>query len=65
MAWQRFSNVERSSAVKMKEPHTIIEKWPMRLKLQPGQKGAKEEFELLLSSGHVGTERYVEWQRTE
>ena len=65
MAWHRFSNVERSYGVKAKEPHTIIAKWPLRLKLRPGENGAKEEFELLLSSGHEGTERYVEWRRTE
>jgi hypothetical protein len=41
----------------MKKQHTVIEKWPMVLKLRPGQKGAKEEFEMLLSSGYVGTER--------
>jgi hypothetical protein len=43
----------------MKKKNTVIEKWPLRLK-----KGAtKEEFRILHSSGHVGSERYVEWKR--
>lgn len=52
-----FSDIEQVFGIKMKEPHTIIDKWPLKLKLKPGQKGAKEEFDLLVSSGHVGTER--------
>ncbi len=47
----------------MKDTHTIIEKWPFRLKLQPGQHGAQEEFDRLLSAGVSGKERYVEWKR--
>ena len=42
--------------------HTIAEEWPMRLKLQPKQVGAKEDFEILLASSHSGAERYVEWK---
>lgn len=48
----------------MKEKHTIIDKWPFRLKLQPGQAGAQEEFDRLLRGGESGKERYVEWKRT-
>ncbi|KAK0308345.1 hypothetical protein LTR01_004972 [Friedmanniomyces endolithicus] len=48
-----------------REPNTIIEKWPLRLKLLPHEKGAKEEFNSLLSSSHTGIERYVEWSRTK
>jgi hypothetical protein len=47
----------------MKEKHTVIEKWPFRLKLRPGQAGAQEEFNRLLSGGVSGKERYIEWQR--
>ena len=47
----------------MKKEHTIVEKWPFRLKLEPDQPGAQEEFDLLLCSGVSGQERYVEWQR--
>ncbi|EHK96743.1 hypothetical protein M7I_7547 [Glarea lozoyensis 74030] len=48
----------------MKEKNTIVEKWPFRLKLQPGQPGAQEEFDRLLSGGVSGKEIYLEWKRT-
>ncbi|PGH28167.1 hypothetical protein AJ80_00057 [Polytolypa hystricis UAMH7299] len=44
----------------MKSHHTIVEKWPMRLKKNPSQR----EFDLLFWTNHVGSERYVEWHRT-
>jgi hypothetical protein len=47
----------------MKEKHSIIEKWPYRLKLRPGQPGAQEEFERRLRDGVSGKERYIEWKR--
>lgn len=47
----------------MKKKHTIVEEWPFRLKLQPGQAGAQEEFDRLLSGGVSGMESYVEWKR--
>lgn len=47
----------------MKEKHTIIDKWPYRLKLRPGQPGAQDEFDRLLSGETSGKERYVEWKR--
>jgi hypothetical protein len=47
----------------VKEKHTVIEKWPFRLKLQPGQPGAQEEFDRLLAGGVAGKERYVEWKK--
>ncbi|KAI0410710.1 hypothetical protein F5X98DRAFT_368641 [Xylaria grammica] len=46
----------------IKDDHTIIEKWPYRLKLRPGQPGAQAEFDRLLASGVSGKERYVEWR---
>ncbi|KAL4749304.1 hypothetical protein BDW72DRAFT_214109 [Aspergillus terricola var. indicus] len=48
----------------MKDTHTIIDKWPYRLKLRPGQPGAQEEFDRCLGSGLSTKERYVEWRRT-
>jgi hypothetical protein len=48
----------------MKVKHTIIDKWPFRLKLRPGQAGAQEEFDQYLSGGLSSKERYVEWMRT-
>ncbi|KAF4958968.1 hypothetical protein FGADI_2047 [Fusarium gaditjirri] len=49
----------------MKEKHTIIEKWPHRLKLRPGQPGGKEEFDLLMEGGSSGKELYLEWMRVQ
>ncbi|KAF9773218.1 hypothetical protein IL306_009010 [Fusarium sp. DS 682] len=47
----------------LKEKHTIIEKWPFKLKLRPEQEGAQQEFECLLGGGTCGTECYLEWKR--
>ncbi|OKL62143.1 hypothetical protein UA08_02995 [Talaromyces atroroseus] len=47
----------------MKEKHTIIEKWPYRLKLRSGQPGAQDEFDRCMKEGVSGKERYVEWKR--
>ncbi|KAJ6011517.1 hypothetical protein N7451_002929 [Penicillium sp. IBT 35674x] len=49
--------------LKMKEKHTVIEKWPFRLKLRPGQPGAQEEFDRRMREGISGKERYVEWKK--
>jgi hypothetical protein len=53
-----FGNIGRQAGLAMKKKNTVIEKWPLRLK-----KGATEEFRILHSSGHIGSERYVEWKR--
>ncbi|KAK6392117.1 hypothetical protein LTR65_003889 [Meristemomyces frigidus] len=65
MELENFRAVEQYLGLRMKDPHTIIDKWPMRLRLQQGQAGAQEEFDLLLSSSHTGNERYVEWKRVD
>jgi hypothetical protein len=44
----------------MKEKHTIIEKWPYRLKLRPSQPGAQDKFDRCMREGVSGKERYVE-----
>lgn len=56
-----FVSVGQSAGMLMKKKHTIVEKWPLGLKLKFGQAGAKEEFETLLAAPHSGYERYVEW----
>lgn len=63
MSLERFREVAAVSGMAIKDCNTIIEKWPLQLKKKPGQPGAQEEFELLRSSGHGGSERYVEWKR--
>lgn len=49
--------------MKIKPQHTIIEEWPTRLKLKPGQLGAEEEIAMALASHYTHNERYVEWVR--
>lgn len=48
----------------MKKKHTIIDKWPYRLKLRPDQPGAQDEFDRRMSESVSGKERYVEWKRS-
>ncbi|SMR61109.1 unnamed protein product [Zymoseptoria tritici ST99CH_1E4] len=50
--------------MKMKKKHTIVEKWPTKMKLKLGQLGVKQELKLLRASGLRVDERYVEWKRT-
>lgn len=54
-------SVLRKAGLKVK--HTIVEEWPFRLKLEPGEPGAQEEFDRLLAGGSSGKECYVEWKR--
>lgn len=64
MNTHEFKGIERYVGVVMKERHTIIDKWPMRLKKTADEEGGMEEFRALLASGGSGTERYMEWKRT-
>ena len=61
----RFDQISAEINITEKESNTVTERWPMQLKLQPGQEGAQEEFELVLASNWSGLERYVEWRREE
>ncbi|KAG4287362.1 hypothetical protein FPRO06_05014 [Fusarium proliferatum] len=47
----------------IKDEHTIIEKWPFRLKLKQGQAGEQEEFDRVMGAGVTGKEFYLEWKR--
>ncbi|KAK4899413.1 hypothetical protein LTR27_003146 [Elasticomyces elasticus] len=64
MKQHQFDMFPQYMGMTLKEPHTLVEKWPLRVKLLPHQDGAKEEFKMVLSSSFTGIERYVEWQRT-
>jgi hypothetical protein len=59
---ESFIEIGQDLGMIIKHPHTIIEKWPMKIKLRPEEAGSKEEFEILLASPHSGAERYVEWK---
>ncbi|KAM0347291.1 hypothetical protein ACHAPU_004810 [Fusarium lateritium] len=64
MTHLHFDLVAQRVGAVMKKKHTIVEKWPFRLKLVPGQPNAQEEFDLLMRGGVSGKERYVEWERS-
>ncbi|KAK1811662.1 hypothetical protein LTR12_013963 [Friedmanniomyces endolithicus] len=46
--------MEQFWGLKIKEPHTIIKKWPMKLKARPSDPEAQKEFDLLQASMHSG-----------
>lgn len=60
-----FAEAAESVGATMKKDHTIVEKWPFKVKLRPGQPGAQEEFERLLRDRCLGQECFVEWKRVE
>jgi hypothetical protein len=64
MKQRKFSELGEIIGAEMKETHTVIEKWPYRLKLRPDQPGGQEEFDRQLSGGMSSMQRYVEWKRT-
>ena len=57
MQLQNFAEVETSLGMEMKDQHTIVEKYPLGLKLKFGQAGAQEEFDALISTNRVATAR--------
>jgi hypothetical protein len=60
-----FSQLAISNRLRIKAKHTIIEKWPLALKMRKGDAGFDEEFTMLLASGARGSETYVEWTGVE
>lgn len=54
----RLSEISNATNLKMKSKHTIVEPWPLRIK----ENATQYEFDVLLASGHIGSERYVEWE---
>ncbi|KAK4148361.1 hypothetical protein C8A00DRAFT_39095, partial [Chaetomidium leptoderma] len=60
---RNFDRISSDLQIVEKEHNTIIEKWPTQLKLQSGQKGAQEEFDVMMGSNLSGIERYVEWKK--
>lgn len=63
MAKFEFAEAAEVMGAAMKSPQTVIEKWPFRLKLRPGLRGAQEEFNRLISGGISSKECYIEWKR--
>ena len=61
----RMREATKSMGTVMKQSHTIVEKWPFRMKLQPGQPVTQAEFDQCLAIGVTGKERYIEWKRIQ
>ena len=49
----------------MKDLHTVVEAWPTKPMLRPGETQAQNEFNILLGSNYSCIERFVEWKRTK
>ena len=54
----RLDEIGQATGLKMKSKNTIVQPWPMRIK----RNATQSEFDVLLASGHNGSERYVEWE---
>ncbi|KAI0108740.1 hypothetical protein F4776DRAFT_643594 [Hypoxylon sp. NC0597] len=63
MNLRRFTDIGSNAGLQMKDNHTIIDPWPLKLPGGRATKEIQEYFALLLASGHTGQERYVEWKR--
>ena len=63
MEKHEFAEAAESVGAAIKSDHTIVDKWPFKVKLRAGQPGAQEEFERRLRDRCLGQEHYVEWKR--
>lgn len=54
----RLDEISKATGLRMRSKNMIVQPWPMRLKKNATQR----EFNVLLASGHNGSERYVEWE---
>jgi len=62
--YEEHYNLQRigsATGLRVRNQNRLVAKWPLKLK----QNASREEFDILLASGHVGSERYVEWERVE
>jgi hypothetical protein len=51
--------------LRIKARNTVVEKWPLTLKLKKGDAGFDDEFAMLFASGNWSSENYVEWARVD
>ncbi|KAL9041133.1 MAG: hypothetical protein Q9214_004213 [Letrouitia sp. 1 TL-2023] len=54
----RLGEISDATNLKIKSKHTIVQPWPFRIK----ENATQHEFDVLLASGHFGSERCVEWE---
>jgi len=55
----RMHQQMKKYGMKIKEKHSIVEPWPLRVT----EKTTKEEFEERCATTHTGCERYMEFER--
>jgi hypothetical protein len=55
-----FKGIGEASRLQVRDRNKIVKKWRLRLSRSAG----KEDFDIILASGHVGSERYVEREKT-
>lgn len=60
-----FEQTALMNGLKIKTQNTVIEKWPLKLKLRMGEPGFDEEFNNLFASDSWGWEAYLEWARAD
>ena len=65
MLAKNFDAVPKRCGVMMKDVHTIVDKWPLRLAEEPEDGGKEDLRAVLAGSGAWELERYVEWKRTD
>jgi hypothetical protein len=51
-----FGSIVKAPELQVRDENRIVDKWPLRLK----RGASKLEFDIMIASGHVGSERYVE-----
>ncbi|MCJ1477201.1 hypothetical protein MMC13_005872 [Lambiella insularis] len=56
-----FARISRDAGLVIKDHHTIVAKWPLRLLAGASQR----QFAICCASGHDGSQRYVEWKRRD
>ena len=54
----RLDEITKAMGLEMNSKNTIVQPWPMRI----AETATQREFDVLLASGHIGSERYVEWK---
>jgi hypothetical protein len=65
MEWDNFSKISEETGLVMKSTHTLVDKWPTRLKREPGTLEAIEEYRHLMASKLTFVELFVEWKWKE
>jgi hypothetical protein len=61
----KFSMIELMAGATLKPDNSVVERWPQRLKLKYDEAGAREAFDVAMTSDVEGTNCFLEWQRSD